>query len=180
MNNRRVRQIFQQFFIAVVVVSLFCPGNLWAKSKGAQVQIMKSEREVIEGELLRVKDNSLLVMTTGSDTGVTVDMNEIILIRIKKKRTFGKGAVPGLLVGADIGIVAGLAGKYDGEGILVKNKGEGAFVGGLTLGVLGLGVGGITGSLGGQYYKKIQVQGKSPYKIKKIMLKLKEMARFKD
>jgi len=180
MNNMRVRQILQQFFIAVVVFSLFCPGNLWAKRKGAQVQIMKSESEVIEGELLRVKDNSLLVMTTGSDTGVTVDMNEIILIRIKKKRTFGKGAGSGLLVGVGIGIVAGLAGKYDGEGILVKNKGQGAFVGGLTLGVLGLAVGGIAGSVGGEYYKKIQVEGKSPYKIKKIMLKLKEMARFND
>ena len=180
MNNKRVRQILQQFFIAVVVFSLFCPGTLWAKRKGAQLQIMKSEREVIEGELLRVKDNSLLVMTSGSETGVTVDMNEIVLIRIKKKHTFGKGAGPGLLVGVGIGIVAGLAGKYDGEGILVKNKGQGAFVGGLTLGVLGLAVGGIVGSSGGQYYKKIQVEGKSPYKIKKIMWKLKKMARFND
>jgi len=169
MNNKRVRQILQQFLIAVVIFSLFCPGNLWAKSKGAQVQIMKSDQEVIEGELLRVKDNSLLVMTSGSETGVTVDMNEIILLKIKKKRTFRKGAVPGSLVGVGIGISLGLMGKHYGP-----------FVGGLTLGVLGLGVGGITASLGGEYYKKIQVQGKSPYKIKKIIWKLKEMARFND
>ncbi len=179
MNNMRVKQILQQFLIAVVIFSLFCPGNLWAKRNGAQLQITKLDGDVIEGELLKVKDNSLLVMTTGSETGVTVDMNEIIQLKIKKKRTFGKGAVPGLLVGVGIGIVAGLAGNYDGEGF-IKSKGEGAFASGLTLGVLGLGVGGITGSLGGQYYKKIQVQGKSPYKIRKIMLKLKEMARFKD
>jgi hypothetical protein len=179
MNTMRVKQILQQFFIAVVIFSLFCPGNLWAKRKGAQLKIMKSDSKVIEGELLRVKDNSLLVMTTGSVTGVTVDMNEIIQLRIKKKRTFGKGAMPGLLIGAGLGIAVGLAGSYDGEGF-IRSRGEGALVSGLTLGVLGLGVGGITGSFGGHYYKKIQVKGKSPYKIKKIMLKLKEMARFKN
>lgn len=45
MNNMRVRQILQQLIVAVVVFSLFSPGNLWAKRKGAQLQILKVEIE---------------------------------------------------------------------------------------------------------------------------------------
>jgi hypothetical protein len=187
MNNMRVKQILQQFFIAVVVFSLFGPGNLWAKRKGAQLQIMKSDQEVIEGELLRVKEDSLLVMTSGSGTGVTVDIKEITKIRIKRKSKFGKGVFKGFLIGGGLGATLALTSRGNSKGereghynINLDGSGSGiATLGALSLAAVGSVCGGIGGLLSGNY-KNLQVNGKSPNEIKKIMKKLNKKARFKN
>ncbi len=177
-NKKRIKQKIQQFLTLGIVVLLICPGNLAAKKKGVHLVIEKKDSQVIEGELLRVKENSLLLMTSGSETGVTVDINEIIKLRIKRKAKFGKGALKGLLIGAGIGIAVGLAGKYDGEGY-IKDRGDAVIVGGLWYGALGAGVGGVVGLMS-RNYKEIQVKGKSPSQIEKIMKKLNKKARFKN
>jgi hypothetical protein len=186
MNNRRVRQILQQFFIAVVVVSLFCPGNLWAKSKGAQLQIVKLDGEVIDGELLRVKDNSLLLMTSASD--VTIDINEINEINIKKRKTkSGKGA----LIGAGAGfLVGGVLGGgslaevvfEDGPPSLGNRLAVGSVVG-VTFSIPGAILGAVIGgTIPGNYKtaETIDVKKVHHSQINLLLKKLKKMARFKD
>jgi hypothetical protein len=185
MNNMRVRQILQQFIIAVVVFSLFCPGNLWAKSKGAQLQIVKLDGDVIEGELLQVKENSLLLMTSGSGTGVEIDINEINKIRIKRKSKFGKGVLKGFLIGGGLGATLALTNRSNSKGeredhYSINLDGSNIeILGALSLAALGSICGGMGGLLSGNY-KSLQVNGKSPDEIKKIMKKLHQKARFKN
>lgn len=165
-----------QILTLVIVFLLIYPGNLAAKKKGAHLVINKQDGQVIEGELLRVKENSLLVMTAASGDGVTIDINEIIKIRIKKK----SGAVTGALIG---GLLVGAAGGGLGYMVVAVEGDPGAggaaigFAAGATIGAL-LGAG--TGALLSIGYKKIQVKGKSPSQIEKILKKLKKRARFKD
>ena len=179
MNNMRARQILQQFFIAVVVLSLFCPGNLWAKRKGAQLQIINLDGDVIEGELLRVKQDSLLVMTSLSNTGAAIKINEIDKIMVKRKSKFGKGALWGLLIGGAGGAALGRTwgSNLESEGIGTV---PGMVIGGVVIGAVGALTGGIISSISLKDYKTIQVKGKSPSEIKEIMKKLHKKARFKN
>jgi len=186
MNNRRVKQILQQFFIAAVVFSLICPGNLWAKRQGAQLQITKSDGDTIEGELLQVKENSLLVMTSVS--GVTIDINDIDAINIKKRKTkSGKGALIGAGVGFLIGGVLGGT-KYaevvfDGGSPTFENR---LFLGSITgaiCAIPGLFFGAtIGGSIPGDYKtaETIDVKKIHHSQINYLLKKLKKMAREKD
>ncbi|UCH96874.1 MAG: hypothetical protein JSV88_08490 [Candidatus Aminicenantes bacterium] len=186
MNNMRVRQILQQFFIAVVVFSLLCPGNLWAKRKGAQLQIIKLDGDIIEGELLRVKENSLLLMTSVS--GTAIDINEIDEIKIKKRKTkSGKGAAIGAGVGFVIGGVIG-GSRYtevifDGGSPTFGNR---MLVGSITGALCAIPCALLGASIGGSIpagYKTaetIDVKRAHPHEIKYILKKLKKKARFKN
>jgi hypothetical protein len=165
-----------QILTLVIMFLLIYPGNLAAKKKGAHLVINKQDGQVIEGELLRVKENSLLVMTSAAGNGVTIDINEIIKIRIKKKSGAVKGAlIGGLIVGAGGGALSYMIVTADNE----ARFGDVAigFAAGATIGAL-LGAG--TGAILSSGYKKIQVKGKSPSQIEKILKKLKKRARFKD
>jgi len=153
-----------------VVFLLIYPGNLAAKKKGAHLVVEKQDGQFIEGELLSVKENSLLVMTSGSETGVTIDINEIEKIKIKRKNKSGKGALLGAGACFLIGSVAGA-----NNSVLRDNVGGNL---GLIAAVPGALIGGIVGAMIPGSYKTIPVKGKSPSKIKKIMELLKEKARF--
>jgi len=124
-------------------------------------------------------------MTSASDTGVEIDINEINKIRIKRKSKFGKGVLKGFLIGGGLGVTLALTSRdnskgereghynfnFDGSGI--------ATLGALSLAAVGSVCGGIGGLLSGNY-KNIQVKGKSPDDIKKIMKNLNKKARFKN
>ena len=162
----------------VIVVLLIYPGSLAAKKKGAHLQVEKQDGQVIEGELLRVKENSLLVMTSASGNGVTIDINEIEKIMVKRKSEAGKGALWGALIGVGGGAVLGViwGNALESEG---ANPVFGAAIGGIVFGGVGALTGQIIGAMIPGGYKTIQVKGKSPSEIKKIMEKLKKKARFK-
>jgi hypothetical protein len=164
-----------QLLTLVIVFLLIYPGNLAAKKRGAYLVVEKQDGQVIEGELLNVKQNSLLVMTSASGNGVTIDINEIIKIRMKKKLKFMKGVLKGFLIGGGIGTLMALSQKNNDQGGFVV-IGPGVYV--LTGMVLGTGAGGVVGLLSSNY-KTIRVKGKSPSEIKKIIKKLKKKARFK-
>jgi hypothetical protein len=184
MNNKRVRQILQQFFIAVVVFSLICPGNLWAKRKGVQLQIAKLDGDVIEGELLRVKENSLLVMTYVS--GATIDINDIDEIQIKKRKTkSGTGALIGAGAGFLVGGVLGV--KFvdvaTDDNTTFEASVQAGIIGGVIcavpVAILGALIG---GSIRGNYTtaETIDVKRIDPSQKKYILEKLKKKAREKD
>jgi hypothetical protein len=181
-NKKKIKQIIQQFLTLGIVVLLICPVNLAAKKKGAQLVIEKKDSQVIKGELLRVKENSLLLMTSGSVTGVTVDINEIIKLRIKRKAKFGKGALVGFLVGGSLGLALSRGGsgndsaKRNYDFNFEPSDWTGPII--ILTGALGAGVGGVVGLMT-RSYKEIQVKGKSPSQIEKIMKKLNKKARFK-
>jgi len=167
----RYKRKYLRWLIPLVVFLLIYPGNLAAKKKGAHLVVEKQDGQFIEGELLSVKENSLLVLTSGSETGVTIDINEIEKIKIKRKNKSGKGALLGagacLLIGSVVGANNSVLRDYVGGKL------------GVIAAVPGALIGGIIGTMIPGSYKTIQVKGKSPSEIKKIMEKLKEKARFK-
>jgi hypothetical protein len=83
------RRIFQGVLVAIFVFTLICPGNLKAKKEGAQLLITKRDGQVIEGELIRVDKNSILLMKV-PDTKVEIGISEIEEIVIKGKPGSGK------------------------------------------------------------------------------------------
>lgn len=180
MKKRWIQQIFRQFLIAVVIFSFILPGNLWAKRKGARVQVTKLDGQVVEGRLLKVKENSLIIMT--SSNGVTIDIREVDRIRVRKKSNFWRG----FLIGESIGfggaaLFGAIMGSRPGEDSIGTFRG--ALIAGIIFGpICGL-IGGLSGGLLGTGIssrdKTYQVKGKLPSQIKKILRSLRKRALFK-
>ena len=59
-NKKKIIQKTRQSLTLLIVFLLVYPGNLTAKKKGAQLLIEKQDGQSIVGELLRVKQDSLL------------------------------------------------------------------------------------------------------------------------
>jgi hypothetical protein len=178
-NKKWITQKIRQCLILVVVFLLIYPGNLAAEKQkpGAQLQIAKLDGDVIEGELLRVQDGSLLLMTTGSQEGISIEINEIDKIMVKRKSKVWKGTLKGALIGGASGALLGGIGGHalESEGV---GTGPGALIGGISIGLICAYIGGRISS-GLKDYKTIQIKGKSPSAIKKIMKKLHKKSRFK-
>ena len=161
----------KKFISLFLVVSiLLLSGNLFAKErKGADLIIQRTDGTQVRGELIAVKQNSLLLL--GRDTGadVTVDIGDINIITIVKKSGVGLGLV--------IGGAAGALGGYIGSSVFwqVDIRQTWTLVGG----VIGL----VSGALIGKAIsrpKTIQLEGKSDSEIKEIMEKLRKKARVKN
>jgi hypothetical protein len=186
MKRGKVKQIFQQFLIAVVVFSLICPGSLWAKREkaGATIIVTKEDGQVVEGELLQVEDDSLLLLIYETLAKVIISINEIEKIKIKQKSKVRKRTKTGALV---LGIPAFALGCLLGAGYASISETPiqvGLISGGVILGVIGavvgFGIGAGANINPGFSYPTYQVKGKSTNKKTKILEKLKKRARFKD
>ena len=113
-------------FLVFSVLSL--SGNLYAKDKkGADLIIRKKSGAQVGGELITVKENSLLLKERDIGTDMIVDIGDIKVIRRVKKSKFGKGLWTGALVGGGVaGSIAGIAkvirikGKSDSEIQVIK------------------------------------------------------------
>jgi hypothetical protein len=106
-RNKKFISVFLIFSLMMFSV------NLYAKEKrGAKLLITKKDGGKIEGELIAVKPNSLLLLNTeGKDVPVYIEEIKVIKIVYKKL-----GVVGGTLVGAlgCAGIGALFAGLYGG------------------------------------------------------------------
>ena len=178
----------KKFISLLLVFSLMMLSvNLYAKERrGAKLLITKTDGQQIEGELITVKPNSLLLLNTeGKD--VSVGIEDIKVIRIVKKSKFLQSLGIGVLVGAGGGVILGLV---QGETISIFGgtflegpgpitAGENALIKGAFFGFLGLLVGVAVGLASGEDVK-IQIEGKSDKKIKKTLDKLRKKARVRD
>jgi len=94
----------KKFIALFLVFSLMVlSANLYAKERrGAKLIVTKNDGQLIEGELITVKPNSLLLLDTeGKD--VSVDIADIKVIKIVKKPQVVKGVLGGLLGGTLFG-----------------------------------------------------------------------------
>jgi hypothetical protein len=92
---------FVSLFLIFSLLAL--SGNLIAKERrGAELVVQKKDGQIVRGELIAVKENSLLMLVSGVD--LSVDIKDIKIIRIVKKSGLLLGAGIGLLIGG--GIVA--------------------------------------------------------------------------
>jgi hypothetical protein len=169
---------FISLLLVFSVLALSIP--LTAKErKGADLIIQRTNSTQVRGELIAVKENSLVLLERESGADVTVGVGDIRVITHVKKSKLLKGAGWGVLTGA--GLAAGFAAyryltdtyRWESDdwaiaGILV------AFVAGV-----GLAIGGLVGFIAGAD-KTIQIQYLSDSEVKEILEKFRKKARIKN
>ncbi len=163
----------------ILLLFVFClavtSGDLIAKERqGADLLIQKKDGNKIRGELIAIKENSLLLLDT-EGVDISVDTRDIKAITIVKKSKTLLGAGVGFLLGGIGGsLYATTTETYDSDlrplAFIVYGGG------GIILGAL---IGGITGASAGKD-KTIQIEGKSDPDIREILSKLRSKARINE
>ena len=160
---------FASLFLVLSLLAL--SGNLIAKERrGADLIITKKDRQQVKGELIAVKESSLLMLVSGVD--VSVDVKDIKIIRIVKKSWLLLGAGIGLLIGG--GIVATSVHEWELSmtiGDYLANVIGTPIIFTLT----GALIGGVAGA-----DKLIQIEGKPDSEVKGALLQLRPKARIPD
>ncbi len=171
MNPTGKKFISLFLIFSLVMISV----NLYAKERrGAKLIITKKDGQQVEGELITVKPNSLLLLNTeGKD--MSIDIADIKVIRIVKKSKALLGAGLGLIIlGGGTASYIAIFGEWEGSDVL-----DVAIFGGAIGAAAGLLIGGVTGALLGTD-KKIQIEGMTDSEIKEAMDKLRKKARIRD
>jgi hypothetical protein len=155
--------------LLVIFSLLTCSANLFAKERhGAELVVHKLDRQRIEGELIAVRQNSLLLLSSdGID--VSVDVKDINVIIIEKKSKAGTGAIAGLLIGGAAGGYFFQRGKEGLEKVFTPFA---ILVYGILGSIVGLCIGATFGT-----DKAIKIEGKSGTEIQEILEKLRRQAR---
>jgi hypothetical protein len=158
----------------LIISLLLLHGNLFAKErKGAELIIQKTDRQKVRGELIAVKEKSLLLLERESGVDVTVDIGEIKEINIIKKSR----ALEGFLIGGMVGAMVGALSYSEPEGFTFLHFSQGVHLafGAILLGLPGLFIGAVFGT-----DKEIQIEGKPEAEIQKILKDLRKKARIQD
>ena len=164
--------------------------NLYAKKKGAELIVQQIDGQQAIGELIAVKENSLLLLDSESGADVSVDIREIKLIEIVKKSKSlawgGIGLVSGAVIGALIGYLEGDDFPIGETGVVITWPGPTPITAdakalnyGIGCGIAGGALGGIAGTIAGSD-KIVQIEGKSETEIKKALNKLSKKARIQN
>jgi hypothetical protein len=161
-------------FLALFLVCSFLilQGNVYAEKKGAELIVQKREGTQFRGELIAIRENSLLLMERESGADISVDIEEIKTIIVVKKPKPNYGFFGGLLVGGALGGYVGATMYGPGEGALA-----------IMLGVLGAVA---FASLGGLVFgttspdETIRFEGKTDAQIQAIWKELHKLARIKN
>ena len=164
-------------FLVITLVILIAP-VLAKERRGAELLIQKVDGQQIKGELITVKENTLLLLSPiGSDLSVCID--DVIYIKIVKKSKFMSGAIRGLPIGLGVGLVMGVMGGVSLWGESDTSDHTEIFFGSLLGGgIYGFLVGGGIGALSKD--KTFQIKGKSDSEIKEILEKLRTKARISN
>ena len=173
MNKFRKKQSVMRVVIAIIVVLFILPGDLMAK-KVAQLSIEKIDQKTIEGKLIHVDVKEKSLVLNSDKGGVKIYINEINIIKIKKKSlgSDAKGFLVGFVVGGGLALFS-----YD-ENDVCFPRDSFVLVVGCVLGFVGLIIGTIAGD-SKEYYKKIRVKGKSQKEVRKILKRLKKKALYR-
>ena len=171
---KKFTALFLVFSLLMLSVKLY-----GKERRGAELLITKKNGGEIEGELIAVKENSLLILTKSTGSDVSVDIADVEVITIVKKSKTWEGAVLGVLVGGGAGASIGYEVARPRGFALVDYTTLGIFLGG-AIGVL---VGGLIGiliasSLGKD--KTIQIQGMADLEIQETLDKLRKKARVRN
>lgn len=170
MKKSKGKQIFQQFLIAVIVFSLILPGSLWAKREkaGAKIIVTKKDGRALIGELLKVEGDSLLLMAESLEK-LTVNISEIVRIRIIRKSK----AIQGVLIGGITGF---------GIGYFSYRRDEDEAYINIIVGILGSLAGLLSGGLLGSELgtdRIFKIESGNKHKLEHTLKELNQLARFK-
>ncbi len=163
-----IRQIITAVLLFLVVLR---PGiSMPRDDRGAYLVVTLKDGKEVEGELLAVKQDSLLLLKRLPEEGMTIALVDIGKVKIVKKSKALLGSAAGLLAGAGIGALWGHS-LSDGEW-----ADFGAFLGGIIIGgigtVLGLTIGAVAG-----LDPVIVLAGRPEPEVKFILSRLSRMSR---
>ena len=166
----------KKFTALLLIFSLvMLSANLYAKERrGATLIIQKKDGQQVRGELIAVKQNSLLLLDSETGADVSMDIKNIKVIKIRKKSMAGNGFLLGGSVGALIGLAAY---RKPTGGMFTIDLGPGptALGGGIVGGLIGLVIGLVAGT-----DKTIQIEGMTDSEIQETLDKLSKKARIRD
>lgn len=147
-----------------------------SKRPGANTLVEKINGQLIKGELITVKDSSLLILESKSAKEVFVDINEVKSIKIVNKSSLLIGLGTGFAVGATGGAI--LAGAFVGGGGERRAEVRDYLIGALIVGLPGAIIGRIIGGMAG--IKRFKIEDMSREEIKETLGKLRSKARVHD
>ena len=160
------------------------------KKHGANLVILKKDGQAIKGELIAVKQNSLLLLDKESGADVSVGIKDVRVIKVVKKSKLlvaglgsliGGGAA-GAIIGASLWVLGLPVMAIFGEAGIESWKDDfpDLLWGGVLIGAgIGLLLGVSSGAASG-IDKTIQIEGMSALEIKEAMDKLRKKARIRD
>lgn len=164
---------FIQFLALLIVLAFICPSVLSAQKKGhgALITIMKKDGQFVQGELLKVNNSEILLLSF-SQSGNTIPVSEIKMIEYEKKGKFLSGAA----IGIGISMVAG--------GIMCATLGSrdqnGFLIGAISGVIYGIPLGIFTGLIASHSvkHKTFNFENVSQRQVFMNLLQLKALARF--
>lgn len=164
-------EILKKFISLFLVFSLMIlPVNLYSKARrGATLSVLKIGGQKIEGVLIAVKEDSLLLLDPEFGDIISVNIKDIDRIRFRKESKFWTGAAIGFSIGAFIAAITGTSAPQV-EGIL---KGIAVFGG------IGALLGAIIGTRAGTD-ETIQIEGMTDSEIQEALDKLRKKARIRE
>jgi hypothetical protein len=115
---------------------------------GMKLRVHQQRTAPIVGTLISLDPEHVVLLLSPADTAV-LSRQSITKVELYQgtRSGAGKGAVTGLLIGATIGAIGGAISASATEGSYVEySAGEGALAYGVTLGLLGTGIGALVGS----------------------------------
>jgi hypothetical protein len=163
-------------FLSLFLVSSFflLSGSILAKEKkGADILIRKTDETQVKGELIAVKQRSLLLLERESGADVAVDIEDIAIIRLTKKSKALLGAAVGFIAGAIAGSIWWMSVQEADDTSITNPYALAAGAGG------GAAIGALIGAQAGSD-KTIQIEGQSDSEMGKIMGELRKNARIRE
>jgi len=171
-------------FISLFLVFSLLTINCFPKRRGINLNVTRTDGQPIKGELITVKENSLLLLEKEAGVDVSINISDVKIITVKGPTTGLKLAAPFLAAvgGAMLGLfvwwlasVGGLAYIMAGKEEQKKDQKKAARYGALIFGSLGL-VAAITAATD----KTIQIEGMTDSEIQETLKKLRKKARIRD
>ena len=164
---------FISLFLIFSILAL--SGNLMAKEKrGAQLIVQKKDGQQVKGELIAVKENSLLMLESESGADVSINVENIKFIKIVGTSKSLLGAGLGFLAGGVLieGFILVSSG-YIGNGMAI-----GYWL--LVFGPIGALLGTLIGATVGEKEKIYRIDVGTQEQINMILEKLSSKARIPD
>ena len=169
-------------FISLFLVFSLLTINCFPKRRGINLNVTRTDGQPIKGELIAVKENSLLLLEKEVGADVSINISDVKIITIKGSPMGLRLATPFLsaAAGAVLGLTVWLSVSLFGllyimaeEGKAQKDAKKFAGYGALILGSLGLVVAIIDTD------KTIQIEGMSDSEIQRTLKKLRKRARIR-
>ena len=166
-------------FLVLSLLLLSIP--LTAKEKkGADLMVRKADGTEVRGELIAVKGNSLVLMERSSGADVTVNVDNVSLIKIVKKSKAMENAGLIFLFCAGTGLVLGSFANKEKSGFDIISESEMLIALGILTGLIAGGIVAVAGALEGKE-ENIQIKRGDDPRLKSLILQdLRKKARIQD